>query len=204
MQLRTTAIVCSLRQHGEHGVIARLLTPENGLVAGYVRGGRSRRIRPVLLPGNIVQAEFRARTEDQLAGLTVELNRSRAGLYDEPLAAAAIEWACALTAAILPESHGYPRIYGALDGVLNAIEAAPSARGWVVALLRYEALLLRELGFGLDPETVTLPEQEAEWPAILAGFGETGHFLGRDLLADRRNDVMAARERLIERLKRAA
>ncbi len=204
MQLNATAIVCSIRQHGEHGTIARLLTPENGLVAGYVRGGRSRRIRPVLLPGNIVEAEFRARTEDQLAGLTVELSHSRAGLFDEPLAAAAIDWACAVTATVLPESHGYPRIHAALDGVLGAIEAAPSARGWALALLRYEALLLRELGFGLDPESVTLPGPDADWPAILIGYGETGHFLARDLLAERRNDVMAARERLIERLKRAA
>lgn len=204
MQLRTPAIVCSLRQHGEHGVIARLLTPDHGLVAGYVRGGRSRRIRPVLLPGNVVEAEFRARTEDQLAGLTVELSASRAGLYDEPLAAAAIEWACALAAAVLPENHDYPRIHAALDGVLGAIEAAPSARGWAVALLRYEALLLRELGFGLDPEKSRLPGAGTDWPQIFAGYKEIGHFIARDLLADRRNDVMAARERLVERLKRAA
>jgi DNA repair protein RecO (recombination protein O) len=47
------------------------MTPANGLVAGYVRGGRSRRIRPALLAGNIVEAEFRARTEEPLAGLTI-------------------------------------------------------------------------------------------------------------------------------------
>jgi serine protease Do len=35
-----------------------------------VRGGRSRRLRPILLPGNLVQAEYRARTEEQLAQLS--------------------------------------------------------------------------------------------------------------------------------------
>ena len=38
------------------------------------------------------------------------------------------------------------------DGVLAAIEAAPAARGWAVAMVRYELLLLAELGFGLDLE----------------------------------------------------
>jgi DNA repair protein RecO (recombination protein O) len=148
--LTTSAIVCAVRHHGEHGAIARLLTPEHGLVAGYVRGGRSRAMRPVLLPGNGVKADFRARTEEQLASLTVELAHSRAPLLAEPLPAAAIDWSCALTAAALPEEQPYPVLYQALDGVLGAVEAAPAARGWAVALVRYELLLLAELGFGLD------------------------------------------------------
>lgn len=243
MQLRTRALVCAIRPHGENGIIARLMTPDGGLVAGYVRGGRSRRIRPVLLAGNIVEAEFRARTEEQLAGLTVELVTSRSGLYAEPLAAAAIEWTCALTAAILPEGQAYQNIHDALDAVLNAIEAAPSARRWASALVRYELLLLSELGFGLDlSECVTTGSREDlvwvspksgaairatageayrekllalpaflsaggaadNWDAIFNGFRLTGYFLNRDLLDDRRNDVMAARERLVERLRRAA
>jgi DNA repair protein RecO (recombination protein O) len=127
-----------------------LLTPDDGLQPGYVRGGHSRRMRPVLLPGNLVAADYRARSEEQLAGLTVELVHSRAGLFAEALPAAAIEWVTALTAVTLPEGLPYPRLYEALDGVLSAIEAAPSARGWAGALVRYELLLLSELGFGLD------------------------------------------------------
>ena len=41
-------------------------------------------------------------------------------------------------------------LYEALEGLLDAIEAAPSANGWGAALVRYELLLLAELGFGLD------------------------------------------------------
>jgi len=150
MNLFVNAIVCAVRAHGEHGAVARLLTPEDGLQPGYVRGGHSRRLRPILLPGNLVAAEYRARTEEQLASLTVELIHSRAGLFAEPLPAAAIEWVTALTAVALPEGLPMPRLYTALDGVLAAIEAAPSARGWAGALVRYELLLLSELGFGLD------------------------------------------------------
>lgn len=152
MHLRAEAIILSIRAHGEHGAVVRALTPEDGVQPGYVRGGRSRAMRPVLQPANAVVGEWRARTADALPGLTVELTHSRAGLYDEPLAAAALDWATALTAAALPEGQAYPHLYVALDGLLGAIEAAPGARGWAVALVRYELLLLAELGFGLDLE----------------------------------------------------
>jgi DNA repair protein RecO (recombination protein O) len=240
MHIAAEAIVCAVLAHGEHGAVARLLTPRDGLQPGYVRGGRSRRLRPVLLAGNVVAAEFRARTDAQLAALTVELVHSRAPLHGEPLAAAAIDWTTALTAATLPEAQPYPRLHAALEGVLDAIEAAPAARGWAAALVRYELLLLAELGFGLDlsscvatgatddlafvsPKSggavcrgagmphaarlLPLPRflvegGAAEWPDIFDGLRLTGHFLGRDLLTERRAAVLPARERLVERLKR--
>lgn len=240
--LTTSAIICAVRHHGEHGAIVRVMTREAGLVAGYVRGGRSRAMRPVLVPGNRVQAELRARTAEQLAGMTVELTHSIAPLLSEPLPAAAIDWACALTAAALPEDNAYPQLHDALGAVLDAIEAAPAARGWAVALARYELLLLSELGFGLDLSGCTvsgagseslayvspksgagvsvtgaqgyearllrlprflLDGGAAEWPDILDALALTGHFLTRSVLTERRADVLAARERLIDRIKRA-
>lgn len=201
MHVSARAIICSVRAHGEHGAIVRALTAEEGLLAGYVRGGRSRTMRPVLMPSNVVIAEFRARTEEQLAGLTVELVHSRAPLMAEPLAAAALDWATALSASALPEAQAYPQIFQALEGLLDAIEAAPSARGWARALVLFEGLLLARLGFG-PPTTATLGD-DAQWPAILDALTDTGRELDEHIFADRRIDVMAARERLTDRLKRA-
>ena len=42
-----------------------------------------------------------------------------------------------------------------------------------------------------------------DWGQILDGLRLTGFFLERSVLTDRRADVLAARERLVERLKRA-
>ncbi|MGK3899637.1 recombination protein O N-terminal domain-containing protein, partial [Enterococcus faecium] len=89
---RTQAIVLAIRAHGEHGAIVRGLTREQGVIAGYVRGGRSRRLRPVLQPANQVLGEWRARTDEQLPALTVELVHSLAPLHAEPLPAAALDW----------------------------------------------------------------------------------------------------------------
>jgi DNA repair protein RecO (recombination protein O) len=152
MRSETKAIVCALRGHGEHGAIVRLMTPAEGLIAAYVRGARGRRMRPVLMAGNVVEAQLSARTETQLPQAAVELVHSRGPMLSEPLPAAAIEWVTVLTATALPEGQPYPRLYEALEGLLDAIEAAPGAIGWGAALVRYEVLLLAELGFGLDLE----------------------------------------------------
>lgn len=148
--LTAKALICAVRPHGEHGCIVRALTRETGMVAGYVRGGRSRHMRPVLMPGNLIRFELRARTAEQLAAATAELIISRAPTYAEPLATAAIEWVTTITAMTLPEGQPYPALYAALSGVLDAIGVASSARQWAAAMARYELLLLGELGFGLN------------------------------------------------------
>jgi DNA repair protein RecO (recombination protein O) len=241
MRIDTPAIVCALRNHGEHGAVVRLMTREHGLQAAYVRGARGRRMRPVLIAGNIVEASLSARTESQLPQATVELVHSRGPLLSEPLPAAAIEWATVLTATVLPEGQPYPRLFDALEGLLDAIEAAPSAIGWGTAMVLYELLLLGELGFGLDLDrcavsgtndalvavspksgrAVSAAEAEpyagkllplppfareggsGSWEEIDQGLKLSGHFLFRDLVTERSRTIAAARERLVDRLRRA-
>ena len=240
--LTAEAIVCAVRAHGEHGAILRALTERAGLVAGYVRGGRSRRLRPILMPGNLIALELRSRTEEQLAGASAELVASRAPLLAEPLPAAAIDWVTSLTATTLPESQPYPALYSALSAVLEAIGVAPAARQWAAALARYELLLLAELGFGLNldecvvtgsrdnlafispksgaavcveaaagyeeklfrlPPFLRGADASSDMADALDGLAITGHFLDRDLLDGRNRDLLAVRERLIDRLNRA-
>jgi DNA repair protein RecO (recombination protein O) len=198
MHLRAPAIVCSSRPHGETGAVARLLSAEQGMIAAYVPGARGRQLRPLLIPGNVVEAEFRLRSEAQMPSVRLELLVSRGPWLGEPLAAAAICWASALAAVALPERHPYPAIHAALGGLLDAVCHAPSARGWLPGLLRYEALVLRELGYG----TLAAPEGEADAAGHFAQFDRQGEVLERYVLAERRGDVMGARTLLRERLAR--
>ena len=96
MRVSLSAIVLGMRKHGEQGAVVRLLTADRGLQAAYVRGARGRRMRPVLIAGNLVEARLSARTEAQLAQAELELIHSRAPLLGEPLPAAAIDWATTL------------------------------------------------------------------------------------------------------------
>lgn len=197
MHLAFPAIVVASRHHGETAAIVRILSEEFGLVAGYVAGGRGRVMRPVLIPGNRVAAELSARGDSQLPFLKLELVESRGPWLGEPLAAAAIAWLTTLTAAVLPERNAYPNVHNALAAALDAVCHAPSARGWLKAVVGYEALVLRELGYGGAP-----PPAEADLESLLQLFARQAAPLDRHLLADRKGDAMAARAMLGARLEK--
>lgn len=196
MELRTPAYVCASRSHAETGAVVQLMTREAGLIAAYVAGARGRTLRPILIPGNRVEADIRSRIEGAMPSAKLELLESRGPWLGEPLASAAITWACALTAAALPERHPYPALYDALGALLDAVCHAPSARGWAVALVGYEALLLRELGYEVPAQR---PDPD-DFPAALAALDRLAPQIARYPLADRRSDVMGARAVLRDRL----
>ncbi|MGB7374133.1 DNA repair protein RecO [Pontixanthobacter sp.] len=195
MNLRASAIFLSARPHGETAVIARFLTEEHGMLAGYVAGGRGRRMRPVVIPGNLVEAELRAKSDSQLPFARLELVESRGPWLSEPLPAAAINWVTALSASVLPERFAYPELYAVLKAVLDAICGAPSARGWLGGLVTYETLLLRDLGYGGGQAA-----QFAGFDAALAAFDRLFTPIEKHLLAGTYGDVMSARILLRTRL----
>lgn len=195
MNLRAPAILVAARPHGETAVIARLLTEEHGLIAAYVAGGRGRQLRPVMIPGNSVEAEIRSKSDSQLPFARIELATSRAPWMTEPLPASAITWAAALTASTLPERSPYPTLYTALEALLSAICHAPSARGWLTAMVAYEKMLLRELGYGGQK-----PDMSEDFAAQFEAFRALHRPIGDYLLAGTARDVMAARVALGERL----
>jgi DNA repair protein RecO (recombination protein O) len=194
MRIESKAIVCSVASHGEHGAIVRLMTPAHGLVAAYVRGGRGQRMRPVLIAGNMVSAQLAARTDSQLPQAVVELVRSRAPILSEPLPSAAVDWATALIAAALPERQPYPQIYQVLCGLLEAVEAAPAASRWGRALVRFEMLVVSELGYGVE---------EVELADMFEALDSIGDRIFGKVLAGRTRSLQDARSRLVDRLRRA-
>lgn len=201
MNISASAILVAARSHGETGVIARLLTREHGLVAGYVTGGRGRQMRPVMIPGNRVSLELRARSASQLPFARIELEKSCGPWLSEPLPAAAIQWACVLSSSTLPEHSPQADLYDALGALIDAICAAPSARGWLTAMITYETMILRELGYGGD-EGAQLLDRNLDIEAQFETFRKLHAPLKRYLLADRARDVMSARVLLGERLAR--
>ena len=207
MHLQTEGLVCGVLSHGEHGTVVRIFTPDDGLIAAYVRGGKGRRIRPILIPGNLVAAQLRSRTDSQLPQAVVELAHSRAPILSEPLPAGAIEWSTALVTAALPERQPYPRLYQAMTGLLEAIEAAPAARGWGAALARFELLLLAELGYGRSRSELPAwlrDGRPTDWAEVLAALEMSGDDLFREIFGGRAQSLRDSRARLVDRLRRAS
>jgi DNA repair protein RecO (recombination protein O) len=134
------------RPHGETSVIANIFTRSNGRTHGLVKGGRSRRIRPVLQTGNGLKVEWCARLDDQLGVYTIELTEATAArALDNRLALAGVS-AVASLLQVLPERDPHPKLFREAETCLQAAgSAAFSAK-----IIRFELHFLEELGFGLD------------------------------------------------------
>jgi len=147
LEWRDEGVVLSVKSHGETSAIVELFTSEHGRHAGLVRGGASRRMKPVLQPGNTVSATWRARLPDHLGNFTIDLDRARAGiLMDDPLSLAGLSGACAVVSA-LPERERHTALYEAFVVLLDTLEEGDI---WPAVFVRFELGLLQELGFGLD------------------------------------------------------
>jgi DNA repair protein RecO (recombination protein O) len=140
-------IFLSAKPLGEANAVAELLTLGHGRHLGLVRGGRSRRMRPLLQPGNLLGVTWRARLSEHLGGFNVELMEALAArVLDDKLALAAIGSLTGL-AKLLPERDPHPELYAATLRVLRSLDAADV---WPALLVTWELQLLQELGFGLD------------------------------------------------------
>jgi len=147
MEWREKAIVLGARRHGETSAIVEVLTRYHGRHAGLVRSGRSKRMRPVLQQGNIVEVVWRARLEEHLGSFTIEpVSMNAALVMDEPIRLAGLTTLTALCS-LLPEREPHADLYDATKLILTNIE---NDEVWPALLVRWEAGLLDCLGFGID------------------------------------------------------
>lgn len=147
MEWQDQALVLSTRRHGERDAILEVMSAEHGRHLGLVRGGRSPRQAPVLQPGNRVQLTWRARLEDHLGQFTAEPLASRAGVVLGDVVALHAVTYLAMLMRQMPERAPHRAVYEAGDGIC-ALLAEP--RLFAPHLVRFELMILTELGFGLD------------------------------------------------------
>ncbi len=147
MEWQDDGIVLGVRRQGETSVVLDLMTRAHGRHAGLVRGGRSRRLQPVLQAGNTVHAVWRARLDEQLGTYTVEASQSRAARYlGSPMALYGIA-ALAGHLRLLPDRDPHPVLFDVATILADHLDDAAIAPALFV---RFEVMLLSELGFGLD------------------------------------------------------
>ncbi len=141
------AVILSVRPHGETSAIVEVLARAQGRRLGLVRGGRSRRQRPALQPGNLVRVNWRARLEEHLGSFDIELATGYAARAMEDKAALATIITIGYFARLLPERDPNQELF---DAILTVLERVDEPRQRAAAYAQFEFLLLRELGFGLD------------------------------------------------------
>ena len=147
MEWRDEGALLSLRLHGESAAIIEVFTAAHGRHAGVVRGGASRKMAAVLQPGSQVDVTWRARLEDHIGAFTVEPLRSRAAILADRLGLAGQNAVCAMLHVALPERQAHPILWRMTMALLDKMAASVD---WLSDYLRWELLLLDELGYGLD------------------------------------------------------
>lgn len=190
------AAILSARPFGETSAIVEAFSKTQGRHAGVVRGGASRKIAPLLQPGAQVNLTWKARLNEHLGSFTVEPVRSRAAqAMGDRLALAGLNAVTGLLVRVLPEREPHPILY---DRTIQLLDLLGQTEIWPLAYLRWEQVLLEDMGFGMDlsacavrgvnedlayvsPKTGRAVSREAagEWanrllplPPVLAGKGD--------------------------------
>lgn len=149
MEWSAPAIILSARPYGEGGAVVNVMTREHGRHAGLARGGASRGQAALWMAGNMIEARWVGRLAEQLGTLSGEMVHPAAALaMEDPLALALLSSACAVAEAALPERAPHPALFEGLVRVISQLVQGPEAA--MPDYVRWEALLLAELGFGLD------------------------------------------------------
>lgn len=141
------ALVLGCRALGENGLILEAMTREHGRHLGLVHGGRGRRVRPVLQPGNTLTATWRARLDEQLGTYSVEEDVSRAARLIASSSALLGVATMASHLRLLAERDPHPALFDAAEVLLDHLDE-PTFGPALFAL--FELSLLAEFGFGLD------------------------------------------------------
>ena len=188
MEWRDCGIVLSVRPHGESSALLELLTHGHGRHMGLVRGGRSRRLRASLQPGNSLDVVWRARLEEHLGVWSVELRESRAALLMAQELSLTAMMSAAGVCRLLPERDVCRAVYDGLENLLGGIVSG-DLDCWA-RYVSWELELLRELGYGLDGKVNV--------ENVVAGL----HLSGERLEKHGESKLPRARLRLEELLRR--
>lgn len=147
MEWRDEGIILGTRKHGETSAILEVMTRAHGRHLGLVRGGRSRRMQPILQPGNRVDLVWWARLDEHLGAYQVEpIEMHAARLFDSACGVYGLQTVAAHLR-LLPERDPHAGLYETLALLVGHL-GDPAAAGELI--VRFELLVLDELGFGLD------------------------------------------------------
>jgi DNA repair protein RecO (recombination protein O) len=149
MEWSEEAIVFGAKPFGETKAMVEVFSAGHGRSAGIAHGGISRRMQPLMQPGNLVRVGWRARLGEQLGAFAqfelVEPYAARA--LNDPAALSGLQSAIALVRAASIERQPLASLY---HGLIVLLEAMAEPALWPAVYVRFEIGLLAAAGYGLD------------------------------------------------------
>lgn len=146
MKLESVGILINIRPIGERDSVARIFTPDFGVICGVMRAAQiAKKNRPLV--GQFGTMTWNARLDTQLGTFHWEPEKNMASaLMTSPHALGMMNSAFALVSTMLPERERYPHMYNATIALMDKLSTTNATH----AYLDWETELLREMGYGLN------------------------------------------------------
>ncbi|USO01452.1 MAG: DNA repair protein RecO [Alphaproteobacteria bacterium] len=144
MEWQDEGVCVQLRRLGESKFCAVFFTRENGLHRGVVRHNR----RAPLQVGTVCELTWKARLCEHMGTWTrVEvLENTAVHILDSAAKALSLASACELLTKLMPERQAHELMYLGLVAFLQELQTT----GWLNVYAHLEALLLKDIGFGME------------------------------------------------------
>lgn len=148
MKWEDEGVLLSARNYGENSAIIECLTNNHGRHVGMVKHAYSRKQSNLLQPGMQLNLVWTARLTEHLGVFAIDKVKSRtATLIQNKERLLGFNSLISLLLICLPEREPLEKIYKA---TINLIDSTETDNIWLSNYVRWELLLLAELGFGLD------------------------------------------------------
>ncbi len=179
-------IILSNKPYAELHSVTTILTKSHGRHAGLVLAGQSSKKRSMLQPGSLVDAQWRARLDEQLGTFKLELSKNYSALMiDSPLRLCALSSMCSLLESSLPEREPQPTLWQATTALLQILSLSKNDNELLNFLVNWELGLLQELGFALNLETCGVTGSTQELAYVSPKSGSAISKLAAGVYADR-------------------
>ena len=148
MKWEDEGLLLSARNHGENNAIIECLTNNHGRHTGMVRHAYSGKLNNLLEPGMQLNLVWTARLNEHLGVFLIDKVKSRtATLIQNKQKLLGFNSVISLLIISLPEREPFDKLYKATIDLVDSMETDSS---WLSKYVKWELLLLAELGFGLD------------------------------------------------------
>lgn len=147
MEWQDHGLIIGARRHGETSLILEAMTFDHGRHRGLVKGGRSRRLLPLLQVGNSARFTWRARLGEHLGMFSVEPTQLRTALLLEDAEALHAMGLIANLLRTTAEREPHPALCATAHDIADRLF---DKNLLAERLVRFEIQILSETGFGLD------------------------------------------------------
>lgn len=162
MIIEDVGILLHLKALKESGLIATFFTKEHGKLAGFMRKPNSK-FGSDLIPGNFFMMRWKARLEEHLGNINVEIIQNNFQKTMTKRGRSAISYILGMLMRNFKEKASAIDLYQRVMEVIDIIDTA-SHLELLQAIFRFEIALLQDMGFGINLQECALTGSNTSEP----------------------------------------